>query len=347
MRISVFYSYLFILIFSVSLSGQPHPDFTITDSDNVTHKLYEDYLDKGYTVVIKIFFVDCPPCNSIAPFVQTLYEDWGEGQYDVQFIELSNKSNDTNADVAGYKAQHGITFPGAGIDGGALVALGPLLSGIYGPAFGTPKFAVISPDGTVNFSINGPGNQGKIDALDAAIAATGATGDGGGNNVASVFNFNVTDLYNNPVDEFELVLTSDDNPGLQYPISLTSGFQLSITDLNETYPGLTNPKIVIRKTDEVKDKISAIDLLIIIRHILNVEPIDNSFKELAADSNGDGIINAIDLLTLQRIILGIIDEFPNSDSYIFLPAELPLNLLPGEVQDLNFMAIKIGDLNGF
>jgi len=152
------------------------PNFIITDTEGQEHNLYEDYLDNGTTVVIKLFFTSCPPCKSIAPHVQQLYEDWGEGNFDVEFFELSTQSFDHDPRINTYKNTYGITFPGAGIDGGGLAALAPYLSGDFGPYFGTPQFAVIAPDGTVTFGVGGSGNTGRINALNDAIEATGAEG---------------------------------------------------------------------------------------------------------------------------------------------------------------------------
>ena len=347
MHKTAFYSYLFIVLFSLSSYAQDMPNFIITDSDNVEHNLYTDYLDKGFTVVIKIFFVDCPPCNAIAPHVQTLYEEWGEGEYDVQFIELSNKTWDTNQDVAGYKALHGITFPGAGVDGNALLAIQPFTSGMFGSFFGTPKFAVIAPDRSVNFMVGGSGIQSKIDALDAAIASTGASGMGNTTPLPSVYQLNIEDAFGSPVQGYELLLTSSDNTGPEYIIDPGQNASFSITDLAMEYPDVNMPKLRFRKTDEVKKNLSAIDLLIIVKHILAVEFFNDPLLVLAADTNNDGIVNAIDLVTLQRVILGITNDFPDSDSYKFVPAELPIDLSPGNTQNLEIKAVKIGDLNGF
>ena len=171
-------SFLSFIFFStlivVAMEAQPAPNFTVTDYNNISHNLYDDYLNQGKTVVIKIFFVNCPPCRAISPSFQALYEEWGEGNNDVQFIEISNKSFDSNADVQSYSESFGLTFPGVGDDGGALSALTPYLSGIYGPFFGTPTFVVIAPDGTVNYGVRGSGNVNTIGALDLAITDTGA-----------------------------------------------------------------------------------------------------------------------------------------------------------------------------
>jgi len=88
----------FIMVLSVSLAfGQTAPDFTITDTDGVEHSLYADYLDQGKTVIIDLFFADCPPCHGLAPTLENIYQDWGAGQYDVQFIGLIVLGNMPNA----------------------------------------------------------------------------------------------------------------------------------------------------------------------------------------------------------------------------------------------------------
>lgn len=335
-------------MFAGTICSQTAPNFTITDTKGIEHNLYEDYLDQGIVVALKVMFVACPPCNAIAPGVQDLYEQWGEGMYDVQFIELSNKSYDSNLDVEGYQNTHGITFPGAGEDGGALTALSPYLQGNFGSFFGTPKFFVIRTDKTV-IDVGGSGTIGKINALDDAIRSTGATGEGEEEEeeiLPSAFSINVSDLFSNSISNFEVILT-DGNGNEEYDITLDAGNIFSVTDLNAEYPGLDYPVVRLRKTDGASDRLSAIDLLVIIRHILGLETITDPLLQTAADANSDTSISAVDLFTLQRIILGLDQDLPNSDPYIFVPAEIPLILDPGNTRNINFNAIKLGDMNGF
>ena len=122
---------LFSLLACTLCFAQKAPDFTITDYNGQTHTLYEDYLDEGKVVMLKIMFVACPPCNLSAPGVQALYEEFGEGMEDVQFFDLSNKSWDSNDAMRGFGEKHGLTFPGAGADGGSLSAVGPYTSGTF------------------------------------------------------------------------------------------------------------------------------------------------------------------------------------------------------------------------
>ena len=334
-----------ILFHSSSVMAQTAPNFSVVDSDGISHNLYNEYLDQGKTVVVKIFFVNCPPCFSIAPSFQQLYEDWGEGMADVEFFEMSNKANDSNADVAGWKNQLGLSFPSVGEDGDALEALAPYLSGSFGPYFGTPTFFIIAPDGTVTWDVRGSGTSGTIAALDQAISNTGAQKPGGEVLLPTSFNFIIGDAFGENIENINLTLGSSTS-SIEFPLNPVNGL-LEITDISEEFPGINDPVIRISKQDELKNKLSAIDILIIVRHILGLVDIENPSLLLAADTNGDGSINAIDLITLQRVILGLINAFPASDPYIFVPSELPVMLTPGESQIIEFEGIKLGDLNGF
>jgi len=155
-------SYLLCTVFIALQVGysQTVQDFTVTDTDGVTHSLYADYLDEGKTVVIKIFWAGCPPCNAIAKDVQALYVKWGEGAGDVEFIELGDKSFEGDQNVKDYKARHGITFVSVSPDGNSIEALEQFNYS------GTPTFIVAAPDRSMIFDPVG------IDEVDEAIAAT-------------------------------------------------------------------------------------------------------------------------------------------------------------------------------
>lgn len=339
--LSIIFTSLTILICSNLLSQDAH-NFSITDTDGITHDLYEDYLDKGTTVVLKFFFVDCPPCNGIAPFVQELYEEWGEGNFDVQFIELSIKESDDNDYVSTYKNRHNLTFPGAGEDGNAMEAVEPYILGEFGNFRGTPSFAVIAPDKSVLYNTGGAGNQGKMDNLSQAIADTGAIGDPANYVAPSGFNISATTASGQNDDDLIMTLGDMTDLSIAYPIDSSS---FSITSLEEDYPGITEPVIRFSKSGSAKEKVNSLDILLIRKHILSIIPITDEAMKLAADSNGDGNINALDMLILRKLVLNIITELPTA-SFKFIPNELPLSLNPGATQQFEVKSIKIGDLDG-
>ena len=154
--------------------AQDAPDIDVTDSDGERHRLYSNYLNQGKTVLVKLFYSACPPCISIAPSLQELYEEWGAGEHDVEFIELSIQNWETDATVNTYKNNHGVTFPSVSNEGGSVSAANDFIDGDFGPYFGTPTFIVVAPDGSVNWDVDGFGNAGTIEALDEALLATGA-----------------------------------------------------------------------------------------------------------------------------------------------------------------------------
>jgi len=167
---------LFIFILSVSLAFAQHtaPDFTVTDFEGETHQLYADYLHQGKTVVIDFFFVDCPPCKLLHPYMQTLYQDWGAGENDVQFIGLTVRPSDSDIKLTIHSFSHPSDYPMVSADGGSIEAATPYLEHNFGEFTGTPAIAIIAPDGSLRFDISGFGGQATADAIDEAIRDTGA-----------------------------------------------------------------------------------------------------------------------------------------------------------------------------
>ncbi len=172
------YTFLFLFLFSSGVViAQEAPDFTITDVHGVEHSLYADYLDQGKTVVLDLFFVDCPPCVALMPFLVADYEKWGAGNHDVEFISLTGDPNgvDNDAYVTAFEETHGVTWPTASNEGGGPEAQQPYTAGTWGQFFGYPTLIVIAPDRSVQFDAwGGAPDQSTIDILDQWIANTGA-----------------------------------------------------------------------------------------------------------------------------------------------------------------------------
>ncbi len=165
--------FIILILFTAFFSGiaqKKARDFKVTTTDRKTVELYKDYLNQGKVVLMKIFFVDCPPCNDIAPQVSQLYKKYGSGTGKVEFMELSNKDWDSDAAVIGYKLQYDLPFPGVSKDGGSVAAAALYSDNFYGPFFGTPTFVVIQPNGAVNFDPRGGNKNETIVKLDTAIA---------------------------------------------------------------------------------------------------------------------------------------------------------------------------------
>ena len=339
------FTFIFLAISLIAFAQQA-PDFTITDSDGVVHELYADHLDQGQTVVLKLFFTSCPPCIALAPWMEEKYEMWGSGEFDVEFIELSTQSFDSNADVAQYKIEHGVTFPGAGFDGGGKDAASVYQSGQFGPFFGTPTLVIIAPDGTVTMGF-------AYDDFDDLVAATGATGTSGGNggggstDQTTFFNVNASIVGSSSPSSLTYILKPADSDNPQYDITAITGGSLNFEYPSADFPEIENPVIVVQAEGSINDNsINALDLLKMRKHILELEPFTEESQLLAADVNSDNKINPVDLVNLQKALLDLISEFPNgTPSWKSIPTQIELTEDFGETLDINFQLVKVGNVN--
>jgi len=338
----------FVFISQIALFAQDAPNFTITSSDGETIQLYEDLLNQNKTVLLKFFFTSCPPCNGIAPLTETLYQDWGGNEGDVEFISLSIMGFDNNADVADFKNTHSLTYPGAGIDGGALDAVQPYTAGTFGGFGGTPIFAVIAPDKSVQFNVKGSNYANTIIELDAAIAATGAQKPMEAINYLSAGGSITT-----PTGRLIEGATVD------YTTETTSGtIQMNPYSL-DSIPENTFLELEANLGGEVTNGVTTFDLVLITKHILGIEMFENPYQAIAADADNSGHVTTFDVILLRRLILDIISELPESKNWVILPTSFDelssnniptntsylFNTLPTSMPNLPFTAIKLGDVN--
>jgi len=108
--------------------------------------------------------------------------------------------------------------------------------------------------------------------------------------------------------------------------------------------------------------VSSYDLVLISKHILQLQSLDSPYKMIAADVNKSGSITTMDIIELRKLILHIDEAFSNNTSWRFVeasymfpepsnpfasifPEETFINGLTAEEQH-DFVGVKIGDLNG-
>jgi hypothetical protein len=114
--------------------------------------------------------------------------------------------------------------------------------------------------------------------------------------------------------------------------------------------------------DDYTTGISTLDLLLIRQHILGMQLLDSPYMILAADVNNSQTVTILDVITLQRLLLGHIDELPGVDSWRFIPAGYTfpqpgnpwVGAIPAQlylyssapwIGNQNFVAVKMGDVN--
>lgn len=315
----------------LNLFAAPAPDFTITDSDGNVRQLYADYVNQGKVVVLDIFFINCPPCNTHAPHWQNLYTGI-KAQYpgQVEFLMLSDKSADNNAAVAQYKTAKGLTMPAAGSNGGSLTAVQPYKNNQFGTFYGTPTFIVIEPGtGEVVFDVRGNSAAETMNLLSQEIAQL----------LQPIPQCQIKTYQNDTLRSYALTLSVPGGATSLTKQITDGGFSL------EDFPGLPNIpffQAVPAKNDNPLNGVSTFDLVQINKQILGIEPFLHPWQFIAGDANGSGTLTTFDIIELRKLILGVYDSLPNINSWVFSPPMDTMSPLDCPV----FHAIKIGDVNG-
>ncbi len=121
--------------------------------------------------------------------------------------------------------------------------------------------------------------------------------------------------------------------------------------------------LVPEKNDDILNGVSTMDLILITRHILGVDPFQSPYKFLAADINNSQTITTSDLIKLRKLVLHIDEELPAGvNSWRFVDAgfvfpqpsnpwatEIPglqnIENLANDAMNIDFIGIKMGDVN--
>jgi hypothetical protein len=312
-------------------------DFSVRDVHNHQHRLYEDYLNNGKVVVFKFFFTTCPPCIANAPSWQSKYVQYGSGNQGVEFFSVTTITGDYDQNVLAFEATYNQTMKGISQDGGAQNIANPFKSGTYGSWYGTPSFAVVAPDHSLQYPV-------FFNELDAAIALaktkTGAA--------PTTVDININNLGQDiPDGHIKLFIKPQNANSPKIEIKKNSQGKYNFTYPSSSIPTLVNPEMVIESTGPaLTSKVTASDLIVIQKHILTLESLTDPYKKLAADANGDGKITASDLIAIKRVILTLSSEFPNgTPSYKAIPSTLPLSPSPGNTVTPEFVVFKTGNVN--
>ncbi|WP_170110545.1 peroxidase family protein [Flavilitoribacter nigricans] len=156
-----------------------------------------------------------------------------------------------------------------------------------------------------------------------------------------------------PAVDLDLVLTDE-------TLNQETGFEGRFTF--ESLPSCKVSGLSLRKDDDIRNGLSTLDMLLIQKHILGLEPLDSPYKMIAADADRSGNVSVQDILAFRRVILGLNSEFPNNTVWRFVPASLrfesPENAITEELPEVlnfnnglgggfnqDFIAVKIGDVN--
>ena len=119
--------------------------------------------------------------------------------------------------------------------------------------------------------------------------------------------------------------------------------------------------VSLSKEGPILDGVSTSDIVLIQRHLLGLKSLSSNYNIIAADVNNNGSISGTDLVIMRNALLGRTHQFPNGQKvWRFVDAsqtwdrdELPfpfddkIKITPTAegIIDVDFMAIKIGDVN--
>ncbi|MFZ1496945.1 MAG: cohesin domain-containing protein, partial [Saprospiraceae bacterium] len=108
--------------------------------------------------------------------------------------------------------------------------------------------------------------------------------------------------------------------------------------------------------------VTTFDLVLINKHILGLQLLDSPYKMIAADINKSGSITTFDMVELRKLILQIYSAYPANTSWRFVdasytfpnpanpftqtfPEVYDINNLTQEGMNMNFVGVKVGDVN--
>jgi hypothetical protein len=149
------------------------------------------------------------------------------------------------------------------------------------------------------------------------------------------------------------------NGPLTNPVSTAQNGHYQFIDLTLGHDYTVTPSL----NQNPLNGVTTFDLVLMTRHILQLQLLDSPYKIIAADINKSGSVTTADMVELRKLILQIVPTFPNNTSWRFVdknyvfsnpmnpfspafPEFFNVNNLSGDLDNVNFTAVKIGDVNG-
>jgi hypothetical protein len=166
------------------------------------------------------------------------------------------------------------------------------------------------------------------------------------------------------------LIENEDNETIENVSVSLSGMlsdnRMTAADGNYAFHGLTpdgDYTITPLKDDDYLNGVSTFDLVLITKHILGTKKLTSPYQLIAADANNSKRISALDLIQLRKLILSVNRTLPSNTSWRFIPASyqfpdpenpwaqafpevLNYNDLQTTIASGDFVAVKIGDVNG-
>ncbi len=198
---------------------------------------------------------------------------------------------------------------------------------------------------------------GRIEGRDLVLlSSVNSNGSIDGANICVTFTAYPKGIIKNPENTGHENVKVDLVSGFTAVANTTTAANGSFTFTNTN---LTN-RVVPFKNDELRRGVDISDVARIRRHFLEITPLTDNYKILAADVNRDGRINVLDVAYTNRVFLHKLNEFPGNTSWRFVPEYIgtafnpldvnlqdyiPLNGINVDDSQLNFISVKTGDVD--
>jgi hypothetical protein len=138
-------------------------------------------------------------------------------------------------------------------------------------------------------------------------------------NMSVAYNSTANPTYIIPCKPYSTLTTETTNPpATTFNTCALNPGRSSTTNPERNYQQIATLNPV--KNSDYRTGVSITDASLIQQHILDILPLNNSYKKVAADVDKSGEIDGADILFIKRLILGVIAVFPNNvGSWQFVP----------------------------
>lgn len=189
--------------------------------------------------------------------------------------------------------------------------------------------------------------------------------DAAGNENSGTINLNATincgkglgrisTLTNQPVEDVQVSISGDYSNTFTTTADGTFEF--------ENIPSGSDVTVTAEKNIGFANGLTTYDLYLIGQHLLGLTEFDEPCALIAADADNSGYVSAFDITSIRRVILGLDQSFRNNSSWRFfdaqhifanptnpwaaaLPETLSFTDVQGDLPNLDFTGVKIGDVN--
>lgn len=337
MKRFIFSTLVILFLITYNSKAQKALDFNVVDIEGKNHSLYGDYLNKGKVIVIFLMVTDFQPCHVIASRLQKMYEQFGGGKDNVEFLYLSISPQDSIEALKSFQELHQITSPIIGPQGGSLTSTIQFTNGRYGPYQYVPQMNIIFPNGEVAYNIVASRLEERIsDALTARNSIPNKI------NIDYSIPYSVTQTA--PLNSSFFLRSFQDLNYNRNITEITKGAS-SFDYPSALFPEVDEPYIAFESSETTpRGLINISDVIALRKQVLRIEDLSPDAL-IAADINNDGRVTLSDIVDMQRFILGIDREWKDRPALIMYPSTIPFEI-KGSAQTLklNSKLIWVGNV---